>query len=309
MGTFMTLALLTKGFALVLPPIAVLTYLVAWRRSRREFPSLQVGIVVVAGAIGGIWWLRNLLVYKAVQPPGLNDAQADEVWPPLPPGKSEHVATYAHQALDRMTTDFWGALGLTVPPSLPGVITFIASVVAVALLVTGFFAAAATTRRARVIDLGVVLLPTILVVVPLLLHGWADYSRTGQLIGIQGRYLYPGFVGLVAIAAVGADLLVGVLPPIAARLLPLLACVLALAIEVSAVDIVCTKLWFHNGSLLHGGASKVAHAIGATGPWPGTITLGMLAFPIVTGLVALIAAVRETTRRSSEPPPVGIFAA
>jgi hypothetical protein len=309
MGTFMTLALLTKGFALVLPPIAVLTYLVAWRRSRGEFPSRQVSIVVVAGAIGGIWWLRNLLVYKTVQPPGLNDAQADEVWPSLPPGKSEHVATYAHQALDRMTTDFWGALGQTVPPSLPGAVTFIASVVAGALLVTGFFAAAATTRRVRVVDLGIVLLPTILVVVPLLFHGWADYSRTGQLIGIQGRYLYPGFVGLVAIAAVGADLLVGLLPPIASRLLPLVACVLALAIEVTAVDIVCTKLWFHNGSLLHGGASKVAHAIGATGPWPGTITLGMLALPLVTGLVALIAAVRETTRRSSESPPLGISAA
>ena len=309
MGTFMTLALLTKGFALVLPPIAVLTYLVAWRRSRGEFPSRQVGIVVVAGAIGGIWWLRNLLVYKAVQPPGLTDAQSDVVWPHLPPGKSEHLATYAHQALDRMTTDFWGALGSTVPPSLPGVMTFIASIIAGALFVKGLFAATATSRRVKVVDLGIVLLPTILVIVPLFFHAWADYTRTGQLIGIQGRYLYPGFVGLVAIAAVGADLLVGLLPPIAARLLPLLACVLALAIEVTAVDIVCTKLWFHNGSLLHGGASKVAHAIGATGPWPGTITMGLLALPLVTGLVALIAAGRETTRRSNESLPQGIFPA
>ena len=309
MGTAMTVALLTKGFALVLPPIAVLSYLVAWRRSRGAFPSRQVGIVVVAGALGGIWWLRNLLVYKSVQPAGLTDAQADKVWPALPPGKSEHLATYAHQAFDRMMTDFWGALGSTVPPSLPGVMTFIASILVGALFVKGFFAAAATTRRVNVVDLGIVLLPTILVIVPLFFHAWADYTRTGQLIGVQGRYLYPGFVGLVAIAAVGVDLLVGLLPPVAERLLPLLACVLALAIEVAAVDIVCTKLWLHNGSLLHGGASKVADAIGATGPWPGTVTMAMLALPLVTGLVVLTAAGRETTRRSSESPPLGIFPA
>jgi len=190
-----------------------------------------------------------------------------------------------------------------------GVMTFIASILVGALFVKGFFAAAATTRRVNVVDLGIVLLPTILVIVPLFFHAWADYTRTGQLIGVQGRYLYPGFVGLVAIAAVGVDLLVGLLPPVAERLLPLLACVLALAIEVAAVDIVCTKLWLHNGSLLHGGASKVAHAIGAIGPWPGTVTMAMLALPLVTGLVVLIAAGRETTRRSSESPPLGIFPA
>jgi|GEM_PF-3442411 len=309
MGVSLTLALLTKGFALVLPPIAVLAYLVAWRRTRATFPWPQIGIVVIAGAIGGLWWLRNLLVYKAVQPPGLNDTQADEVWPPLPAGKAESTATYAHHVLDRMTTDFWGALGLTVPPSLPGAITFIASLLAIALIVKGFFASATSRRQVTVIDLGIVLLPTILVVVPLLFHGWSDYSRTGQLIGIQGRYLYPGFVGLVVVAAVGADLVIAMLPPIAARMLPLLTWVLAVAIEVTAVDIVCTKLWLHNGSLLHGQASKVAHAIGATSPWPGTITLGMLAFAGVSAVFALSAAVRETTRRSSESRPREIFAA
>ena len=93
------------------------------------------------------------------------------------------------------------------------------------------------------VELLVLLLPTVLVVVPLMFHGWSDYHRTGQLIGIQGRYLYPGFVGLVAIAAVGADLVIGLLPSAVERFTPVVTCVLAIAIEVTAGCVVLSKLW------------------------------------------------------------------
>src|ERR1019366_2025417 len=79
MGISLTLALLTKGFALVLPPVAVLAYLVAWRRNRMPFPQWPVRIVVLAGAIGGLWSLRNLNVYGSVQPAGPPPAEADTV--------------------------------------------------------------------------------------------------------------------------------------------------------------------------------------------------------------------------------------
>jgi small subunit ribosomal protein S36 len=319
MGVSLTLALLTKGFALVLPPVAVLAYLIAWQRARRargSFPTPQVGIVVLAGAVGGLWWLRNLVVYSAVQPPGLTTAQANQVWPPLPPGsKSEHVATYAHHVLDRMTTDVWGALGLTVPPSLPGAITFIASILAVALILLALVSCmagrrgAGAVRRVTIIDLGMLLLPTVLVVVPLLYHGWSDYSRTGQLIGIQGRYLYPGFVGLVAVAAVGGDFIAGAAPKWVERLLPLLACVLAIAIEATAFYVVLTKMWLHNGTLLKGNASRVLHAIGTTSPWPGHTTEAIFGLTAFSGLVAVVALLiglgsraRETTGTSTQSP-------
>jgi small subunit ribosomal protein S36 len=330
MGVSLTLALLTKGFALVLPPVAVLAYLIAWQRARRSrgaFPTAQVGIVVLAGAVGGLWWLRNLVVYHEVQPPGLTKAQANQVWPPLPPGsKSEHVATYAHHVLDRMTTDVWGALGLTVPPSLPGAITFIASIVAAALIVLALVSRMAGRRdagrrgagtvprlpRATIVDLGVLLLPTLLVVVPLLYHGWSDYSRTGQLIGIQGRYVYPGFVGLVAVAAVGGDFIAGAAPKWVERLLPLLACVLAIAIEVTAFYVVLTKMWLRNGTLLKGNASRVLHAIGATSPWPGHTTEAIFSLTALSGLVAVVALLiglrsraRETTGTSTQFPLPG----
>jgi small subunit ribosomal protein S36 len=319
MGVSLTLALLTKGFALVLPPVAVLAYLIAWQRARGAFPWPQVGIVVLAGAVGGLWWLRNLIVYNAVQPPGLTKAQANQVWPPLPVGsKPEHVGTYLHHALDRMTTDAWGALGLTVPPSLPGAITFIASILAAALMLLAFLSrmagrrGAGAVRRVTVIDLGMLLLPTVLVVVPLLYHSWSDYSRTGQLIGIQGRYLYPGFVGLVAVAAVGGDFIATAAPKWVERLLPLLACLLAIAIEVTAFYVVLTKLWLHNGTLLKGNASRLLHAIGANSPWPGHTTEAIFAVTALAGLVAvaglligLPSAGPETTGTSTQFPLPG----
>jgi 4-amino-4-deoxy-L-arabinose transferase-like glycosyltransferase len=330
MGVSLTLALLTKGFALVLPPVAVLAYVVAWQRARRArglFPWPQVAIVVVAGAIGGLWWLRNLVVYNTVQPPGLTKAQANQVWPPLPPGsKPEHVGTYLHHVLDRMTTDAWGALGLTVPPSLPGAITLIASVVAVALMLLAFVSCIAGRRnagavpsgagpvqqapRASTVDLGLLLLPTVLVVVPLLYHGWSDYSRTGQLIGIQGRYLYPDFVGLVAIAAVGGEFVGSAAPKWVERLLPLLACVLAIGIEVTAFYVVLTKMWLTNGTLLNGNASRLARAIGADSPWPGSVTIAILGFTALSGLVAVVGLLvglrgRETTGTSTQFPVPG----
>ncbi len=318
MGVSLILALLTKGFALVLPPVAVLAYLIGWRRNRLPFPQWPVRIVVLSGAIGGLWWLRNLNVYGSVQPAGLTPAQANTVWPPLPAGSKVHVATYAHHVLDRMTTDVWGALGLTVPPSLPGAITFVASVLAGALLVLGFVATFAGRRpgvedvgrhvgrppRVPAVELLILLLPTVLVVVPLMFHGWADYHRTGQLIGIQGRYLYPGFVGLVAIAAVGADLVIGLLPPTVERFTPVVTCVLAIAIEVTAGCVVLSKLWLGKGSQLTGNISRLAHAVGTNSPWPGIVTIAMLAFVTLSALAALAAASvadRDTTRTSNEP--------
>jgi hypothetical protein len=320
MGVSLILALLTKGFALVLPPVAVLAYLIAWRRNRTPFPQWPVRIVVLSGAIGGLWWLRNLNVYGSVQPAGLTKAQANVVWPPLPRGTTEHLSTYAHHVLDRMTTDVWGALGLTVPPSLPGWITFVASVLAIALILLGFVATFAGRRgggtqdeptgrhagppqRVPAVDLLMLLLPTVLVVVPLLFHGWSDYSRTGQLIGIQGRYLYPGFVGLVAIAAVGADLVIGLLPPAVERFVPVVTCVLAIAIEVTAGCVVLSKLWLRQGSPLSANISRVAHAVGTNSPWPGAITLAMLGFVTLSALAALAVAStadRGTTHTSNE---------
>jgi hypothetical protein len=191
-------------------------------------------------------------------------------------------------------------------------------VLAAALILLGFVATFAGRRvvaeqsagrhagpaeRVPAVDLLVLLLPTVLVIVPLLFHGWSDYHRTGQLIGIQGRYLYPGFVGLVAIAAVGADLVIGLLPSAVELFLPVVTCVLAIAIEVTAGCVVLSKLWLRKGSTLTGNMSTLSHAIGTNSPWPGIVTIAMLAFVFLSAVAALgvvATADRDTTHRSNE---------
>src|SRR5699024_4452938 len=82
-------ALLTKGFALVLPVWILAAYvLLAWRVYKRHKRQWQAAVPVMTAAatslvtaivVGGWWWFRNLRVYGTVQPDALPrpDAPAD----------------------------------------------------------------------------------------------------------------------------------------------------------------------------------------------------------------------------------------
>lgn len=329
MGLCIAIGLLVKGFALVLPPVALLAYLIAWRRQRTAFRWAPVLTVIAGCALGGIWWLRNVIVYGTVQPAGLAPDQAAQVWPSLPPGTHEHLGTFLQKAYDAFMTTFWGAFGLSAPPSLPGVLTVIATVIALALLVGAFVPrgranaivdpgtaqvdpATAQVDRAiaqgemvggsRRVDLAVLVLPIVLILVPLLVHAWGDFQRTGQTIGIQGRYLYSSIVALVAICAACIETLLTRAPLWIERVLPLVACLLALSIEATGIWVVLTKLWMPKHDSLTDDASKLLHAIGRQSPWPGSVTAAFIAFMVLAALVALIAsglAVREAGRRTS----------
>jgi Predicted membrane protein (DUF2142) len=310
-------ALLVKGFALVLPPVALVAYLIQWRRDggrirwRRDRGgfSWQPMLAVAAGsALGGLWWMRNLIVYGAIQPAGLTREQANQVWPRLPAGTSVHPLGFADKASDIFSTDFWGALGLAEPPSLPGAITFIATVAALALLLVPFLAGRRTSRildrderarGSRLVELGVLALPTVLILVPLLVHGWADYRRTGQPIGIQGRYLYVGLVGLVAICAAGVDLLIARAPAWLERFLPPIACLLALLIEAAAIWVVLRKLWLPAGTLFTDNAGRLLRAIGAQSPWPGSMTAALVSAAAIACLIAVVISAAESAGERS----------
>jgi hypothetical protein len=310
------IGLLVKGFALVLPPVALLAYLIAWRRDRGALRWAPVIAVVVGSALGGIWWLRNLIVYGAVQPAGLTHDQAAQVWPSLPPGSHVHFGTFLRKSFDAFITTFWGAFGLAAPPSLPGVLTVIATVIALALLVVAFIPRGRALDPAldpgvggagsRRVELAVLVLPTVLVLVPLLVHAWADYERTGQTIGIQGRYLYTSIVALMAISAAGLDSLLARAPWWIERVMPLLACLLALSIEITGIWVVLTKLWMPAHDSLTNDMSKLLHAIGRQSPWPGSVTAAFIAATATAALVALVAsalAARATHDRGNKSRP------
>ncbi|MDQ1464976.1 MAG: hypothetical protein QOC73_1917 [Actinomycetota bacterium] len=290
-GASIALALLVKGFALVLPPVALLAYLVAARRSRQAPPWKSVAVVAVGCALGGLWWLHNLIVYGVVQPSGLTPAQADQVWPPLPAGVHGHFVPFLQRISDVLNANFWGGLGLPSPPNLPTGMSVTATVLVLGLAILGL------SHRQNFAPLGVLVLPVLLILGPSLLHGWHLFQRTGQPAGVQGRYLYPGFVALVAVVACGADRLVDRWSVEAERFAPLVACASAVLLEISAVAVVVAHSWLPPGSSV-GRARDVLHSIGDHSPFAGSATIGLLGLVAVAVAAAfVVTAITAFTRR------------
>jgi 4-amino-4-deoxy-L-arabinose transferase-like glycosyltransferase len=61
-GLTIAISLLVKGYALVFPLVAVVAYAVSWLRTRPPVPWRPLTAVVVGSALGGVWWVHNLIV-------------------------------------------------------------------------------------------------------------------------------------------------------------------------------------------------------------------------------------------------------
>jgi small subunit ribosomal protein S36 len=294
MGLTIAVSLVVKGFALVFPLVGVIAYLVAWLRERRErpIPWRPVIAVIVGSALGGAWWVHNVIVFGVVQPSGLTAQEANTVWPPLPNGQTAPLSRFVRQASDELTTDFWGALGLANPPSLPGVLTVLATVLLIGFLLLGLIVPSAAALRGRRLDLVVLLLPTVLIGGIVLVHGAQAHRTTGTLAGIQGRYFYYGLVGMLAATARGIDLLLDRVPAVE-RVLPVVACAVGLALSGIAFWVVIIKLWLPGNESPRHYLPRVLRSIGAHSPWPGAVTVGLFALCATAALFALVTAARS----------------
>ena len=112
-------ALLTKGFALVLPPIVLAAYLFGWWRRPGASPRFRtlwppLAIAAVGGVVGGLWWLRNVVEYGTVEINGPGPKFDYVVY-----GQPDHSGTLGH-FLPSFVTGFveriWGGVGL---PDVP----------------------------------------------------------------------------------------------------------------------------------------------------------------------------------------------
>jgi len=224
-------ALLTKGFALALPPAIVLAYLVGAREPLRpRIVQAWPGAVIagaVGSAIGGWWWIRNVIVYGVVQPAGLG---------PLP--DSLRQLALGHDRPGGGEVDFfgnffrllgqrmWGSLGLIDIPTLPHLLlrslslSWVLLVVAATVLGTGAFGGRvrggiSQWNAGRAITL---IVPTVLIMAVMYFGARGTYLRGRQLPGIQARYLLPAVLGVAICVAVSLCVLAGRferwLPPI-----------------------------------------------------------------------------------------------
>lgn len=193
-------ALLTKGFALMLAPAVLVLAVVALRRSARPVLA-RVGTALLAGvlalAVGGWWWVRNLLVYGKLQP---SQYAARE---PSPTGPEDYsLSLFLVKNARRMVATFWGR-GAHAEVASPVWLTVAATTLLVATILL-----ALSRRRARCVLLLALVHPA-LIAATLFRNAHGIYWDLGLIDrGIQGRYLYSGIVALAV--AVGTCLLLAV---------------------------------------------------------------------------------------------------
>jgi len=292
-GGLTALALLTKGFAFILPVWIGLTYTVALLRYRRR-AALGAGAVALAVAtlLGGGWWLGNVLRYGALQPGG-------ELIPPAQPGFVPDLSALLGEYGDHLAERFWGSFGwfdVAVPD--------LATALATAVLLVGVLLALLGPGRLAVDRWLVLTAPLVGLVLLVMLLTRRTYLASGQFRGLQGRYFLPAVVAVAVLVAVG----LGGLLRRSARWLPLGCAVLAGVMQLVAVRTILNGFWRPVGD----GASyrSALHALLAWSAWPQAVTVTALVAPLVLGLLALtdLARAAATGRHLSGGRPAGAVA-
>jgi len=269
-GALSALALLTKGFAFMLPVWIGLTYTVALLRYRRRVAVGSGALALaVTTVLGGGWWLRNLLLYGALQPGG-------ELIAPAPPGFVPDLSTLLAEYADHLPERFWGSFGwfdVALPDLATGMAT---AVLAVAILL-----ALVGPRRLAIDHALVLLAPFVGLVLLVMLLTQRTYLASGQFRGLQGRYFLPAVVGVAVLVAVGLS---GLLPR-SARWLPLGCGVLVGVMQLVAVRTILDGFW----RPVESGASYVGalHALFAWSAWPEPLATAALLAPLMLGLLVL----------------------
>ena len=262
----------TKGTGLPAIPFVALVVLVAGAgtltggaRSLRTAAAL-----VMAGAIGGWWWVRNLLVFHTLQPDGYAAIRPDR---PFPAGEHPSPGHFLDVSWGTLARTFWGSPGQRAQVSIGDTLTAVLTAVALVVLVGWAF------RR------GPTLVPAVcLAVFPglLLLLQTASSARayldTTEVAGTQGRYLFPALVCLVALSALAWRRLTG---PGAGRIVLTRSLAVALpAVGLWGLSVV--SAWFWNAADGPLSATSVAR-YGATGPVPFAVVL-LVAILVAAGI-------------------------
>lgn len=281
-GVVTGLALLTKGFALVLVPWIVGAYLLApGAMARRRLVATRMAwVIALAGAIGGWWWVRNAVVYARVQP-GLRLRDTVLEVDPSP-------VFFVSRFVARLVTSFWGNFGWF-EVALPGLVVTLATLVLVGAVVSAFVRGRVLAVRAR---LAFLLLPAATLGALVAANSFRAYLKTGVPFASQGRYLFPGLVGLVVVAAVGLDQLRR--RPV--RSLPVVALAAAVVLQGLALVALVGRYWAGPG------VGDRLRALLAFSPWPPVVVFLGAVVTMALGVWTVVEVVRFA-RRSPEAAP------
>lgn len=300
-GAVTGLALLTKGFALVLPPIVAGAYLVAWRRGRGAFPWRPLVVAqAVAFAVGGWWWVLNLVRFGRVQPGGFgSEARALMRPPEVPDDVARRPLDFVDGFTAEMSRRIVAWLGLVEPPRFPFRFALLIMVVIAAGVVLALVLRRSEVPRGIAV---LCVLPTVGLLSFVAVNSYSSWWRYQVFNGIQGRYLYAGIVGVAVAAAAGWAALAR---PRARPWLPLGALGLAAVAQVVAAAIVVDVFWMPRdpGALevleLDNGLATIAR----WSPWPVAITALPLLAVAILGPATAAAAVGFARREAGAAGP------
>ncbi|GAA0236668.1 DUF2142 domain-containing protein [Cryptosporangium japonicum] len=290
-GALSTAALLTKGFALLIPAWIGLVYLVAAHRYGRRAALTSLAIAWVTAVPGALWWVHNKLVYGSIQPDG-RTSEPTEVAARF--GWSDGGDRWLHNLVERVGTLFfvqdqsgrrlhdwpWKAAWLAV------------ALVVLAVLVTLVLR---TLARSTTLLLLVPVVGLFLIVAS---GTWANFVTERNLYsGMQGRYLYGGLAGLGVVAVAAASRLRdrvrwGV---------PLAVLVLAAGLHLLYLHSVLELFWASRSA---SGTSALSTAVRAIYHWyalPPAVLLFVMVSTVTIGVAVAYSLARLGKRR---PPGV-----
>lgn len=287
-----SLALLTKGFGLVVPAWVALVYLVAAVRSRRVRGA--AGSLAVAGAAmtpGLAWWVRNKVVYGTVQPHGLYTENPD-----MTPryGWSDGGWAWLTRLAERMNTLFF-VHDQTGQRQHHG--PYWMAVIAGLLVLTGLVVVLALRVLPRSTTL-LLLVPPAGIFAIVAKGSWDQYAYNHVFAGMQGRYLFAGLVGIAVVAVAAAARL----PAAARRWAPLAVLVFGAAIHVVYLQYTVWLFWAPRGIRGIAAAWESLRAIHHWYAFP-TPALLLIVLLAAVALVATVVALLRVGRRGPDQDP------
>ena len=283
-GVLLGLALLTKAWAVGLLAWAALAYALALLGPARadRLRALTAGALAagLAMAVGGWWWVANVVRYGALQPQGLAAFPARDTDPDL--------VAFTLGVLTRLTASSWGNFGwleVQVPEPvrvLAAVVTVLGLGLAVSRRLEAPWArpAAAVALAAFCLQVAVVYQQSL-----------KNYLLGGYFAGLQGRYLYS-FVGVLA-----ALVAVGLARAVPRRLAPLAALGAVVALQLVGGIAALQGFWWPPGE----GLRRALAVQAAWAPFPRAVTLGAT---LVAALALVALGRRFLAQRRPPAPPV-----